>query len=63
MQPGAPGQPPTGFGAIWMNLGRLVQHFIVTRAHVEIVITLKAGTVQPIRVNQTFLTDQIPRVG
>lgn len=61
MQPGAPGQPPTGFGAIWMNLGRIVQQLLTTRAHAEIVITVKAGVVQPVRVNQTFLPEQLPR--
>lgn len=40
---------------------RLVTQLVTSRAHADVIITLKDGRVQLIRVNQSLLPEQLPR--
>jgi hypothetical protein len=43
-----------------MKLARIVVKLCAQRAHCDIVITVKDGSVQMVRVNQSFLPNALP---
>lgn len=61
MQPGAPAQPPTSLQVLGSIVWRVVTTLASARAHADVIITIKDGRVQFVRVNQTFLPEQLPR--
>jgi hypothetical protein len=50
------------FSIFWKMLGRLLVHLLANKAHGEIVIIIADGTVQRVRVNQSFMPADIPKV-
>lgn len=46
----------------WTALGRLVAQLLDERAHVQVVLTLKDGSIQLVAVNRTFLPSDLPKV-
>lgn len=57
-----PAQPMPGFDVWWLKLGRIVAHLLKTRAHTDVVITIKEGQIQLVRNNQSFRPDQLPNL-
>lgn len=47
---------------IWRKLGRLVARMIVEHAHCEVVISVQDGRVRNVRVNRSYLPDNLPEV-
>lgn len=45
-----------------MRLGRIVMKQCQQKAHCDVVITLKDGSVQLVRVNESFLPTTLPDV-
>jgi hypothetical protein len=56
-----PGQPPASLAVLWQMLGRVVNQYAQSNAHVDIVITMKNGKVELLRFTQTCLPTQLPR--
>jgi len=54
--------PTPSVNVFWSMLGRVLVHLLGTRAHAQIVITVKDGTLQPIHINQTYLPGDLPKV-
>jgi hypothetical protein len=62
-QPPAPlAAPAPGFQVFWTMLGRIVLKLIAERAHGDVIITLKDGAVQLVRLHTSYLPGQLPRV-
>jgi len=61
LQPGLPAQPPTSLQVLGGIVWRIVTNLCTARAHCDVIITIKDGRVQFVRVNQTFLPEQLPR--
>jgi hypothetical protein len=64
LQPGAPPQAPQAPSSLQVLGGivwRIVTQLATARAHCDVIITIKDGRVQFVRVNQTFLPEQLPR--
>lgn len=59
-QAAPPARPQGSFDVWWLRLGRLVVKLCAQRAHCDIIITVKDGSPQMIRVNQSFLPSQLP---
>jgi hypothetical protein len=58
-QPG-PAQPTvTGF---WQTLGRMFAALLASRAHADLVVTVRDGKVQLVRIDQRYLPTDLPRV-
>lgn len=45
---------------VWQDLGHLVAELIRTRAHANVVIVIKDGTIQQVRRDQSYLPENIP---
>lgn len=54
--------PTPGFPVFWTMFGRLVAHMLGEHAFAEVVLTLKDGQIQFVRVNRTFLPGNMPQV-
>lgn len=61
-QPAPPASPKTGLDVWWMLLGRIVARLLATREHCDVIIQLKDGHVQLVRMNHSYLPDSLPRV-
>ena len=48
-----------GFGIFWRLFGFVVGRLVSERAHAEVVIVLADGKIQRIRVNRSFLPEDI----
>lgn len=46
----------------WQRLGRIVARLLGQRAHCNIVITMKDGVMQNVRVDESFLPGNLPEV-
>lgn len=61
-----PSAPPSaaapGIPVFWSMLGRIVYKLIGEHAHASVVIMIKDGKVQHVRVDQSFLPEGLPRV-
>lgn len=51
-----------GFPVMWSMLGRLIVQLLGAKAHADVVIQIKDGNVQIVRVNQSFLPSNLPQV-
>jgi hypothetical protein len=56
----APPARPQGIDVWWMRLGRIVVKLCAQRAHCDVVITIKDGSIQLVRVNQSFQPNGLP---
>lgn len=45
----------------WTMLGNMFVRLLGQRAHAQIIITVKDGTIQLVHVNQTFLPSDLPK--
>jgi hypothetical protein len=54
--------PSASVNVFWQMLGRLFIHLMGERAHVQIIITLRDGAIQPVHINRTFSPDNLPKV-
>ncbi len=54
--------PVPGLGVLMSKVGKILSALLATQAHADIVITVKDGKVQVLRVNQSFLPQQLPDV-
>lgn len=61
MPPG-PQQPTPGFPVFWTMFGRMIVHLLGERAFAEVVLTLKDGHIQFVRINRTYLPGNLPQV-
>ena len=43
-------------------LGRIFMQLLAERAHVQIVITVKDGALQPVHINRTYLPGDLPKL-
>lgn len=63
---GVPAAPPSApmpsFSVFWNMLGKLVSQYMNNRAHCDFVIQIKNGNIELLRVNQSFLPAQLPRI-
>lgn len=50
------------FPVFWNVLGRLVVGMLGQRAHGDVIITLKDGKVQLVRVHRSYLPADLPQV-
>ena len=50
------------FHVFWKLLGQLLVRLLGLKAHGEIVIIFQDGVVQRVRVNQSFLPSDIPKM-
>ncbi len=55
-------QPSPEVNVFWTALGRLVLKLLRDRAHVQIIITLRDGVIQPVAVNRTFPANNLPTI-
>lgn len=62
LPPAQPAQPPSSLAVLWQMLGRVVANLAAQGAHADVIVTIKAGKVQVVRVHQTFLPNQLPRL-
>jgi hypothetical protein len=63
MNSAPPANAPTpGFPVFWTMFGRIVAQMLGERAFAEIVVTLKDGNIQFVRVNRTYLPGNLPKV-
>lgn len=62
LAPAPPAAPTPGFGVFWALLGRIVQKLMADRTHGDVIITMKDGTIQLVRVHTSYLPGQLPRV-
>ena len=60
--PTPPAGPKPSSGVFWSMLGAIVASMLKNKAHADIIITIKGGEVQIVRVNQSFLPEALPRV-
>jgi hypothetical protein len=58
----APAQPTPGFGVFWAMLGRVVSGLTTTGAHAEVTVIIKDGKPALVRVTQTCLPGQLPKL-
>jgi len=56
-----PAQAPSSIQILGSIVWRVVTQLCGARAHADVIITIKDGRVQFVRVNQTFLPEQLPR--
>jgi hypothetical protein len=61
LQPAPPAQPRTSMQVLGSIVWQIVTRLANQHAHCDVIITLKDGKVQFVRVNQTFLPEQLPR--
>lgn len=57
-----PVQQPTGIAVFLRMFERIVLRLLGDRAHADIILTVKDGKVQLVRINQSYLPDALPRV-
>lgn len=57
-----PAAPTPGFPVFWTILGRIVQKLMADRTHGDVIITMKDGTIQLVRVHTSYLPGQLPRI-
>ncbi len=61
-----PAAPPAsaapGFPVFWTMLGRIVAKLMGDRTHGDVIITMKDGSIQLIRVHTSYLPGQLPRI-
>lgn len=55
-------QPSPPVQVFWQLLGRLFVQLLGERAHVQIIITLRDGAIQPVHINRTFQPGDLPKV-
>lgn len=51
-----------GLAVLLSKVGKILSALLATKAHADIVITVKDGNIQVFRVNQSFLPQQLPDV-
>lgn len=54
--------PSPGVSVFWSLLGRVLVQLLGERAHAQIIITVKDGSVQPVHINRTYLPSELPKV-
>jgi len=59
LQPGS--AQPTGLQVLGTFVWRIVTRLVQNRSYADVIISIKDGKVQFVRVHQTFLPDQVPR--
>jgi hypothetical protein len=61
-QAAPPAAPAPGFQVFWTMLGRIVMKLMSERAHGDVIITIKDGVPQMVRLHTSYLVNQLPRV-
>lgn len=61
-QPSPPAAPTPGFAVFWTMLGRIVAKLMTDRSHGDVIITMKDGSVQLVRVHTSYLPNALPRI-
>ena len=51
---------PFGFPVVWHKIGRIVARLLATRAHTDVIISVKGGKLEMVRVNQAFRPEDLP---
>lgn len=59
----APSHKELNFGVFWGLFGRLVARLCRERAHAEIVIIMHEGQIRQVRINRSYLPQDIPDLG
>ena len=62
MLPQSPGVAAPTFDIFWTLLGRIVQKLLADHSHGDVIITIKDGRVQIVRLHTSYLPGQLPRV-
>jgi hypothetical protein len=57
-----PAAPTPGINVFWAMLGRVIAKMLGERAHADIIITIKDGSVQMVRVNRSYLPGSLPQL-
>lgn len=60
--PATVAQPSPGFGVFWAMLGRVVSALTVNHAHADVTVIIKGGKVELVRITQTCLPGQLPKL-
>lgn len=61
-QPAPIAAPSPGFPVFWTVLGRIVVKLLADRSHGDVIITIKDGHVQLVRLHTSYLPNQLPKV-
>lgn len=62
ISPPAAGSEPVGFPVFWHMLSRMVAALLGERAFADVVLIMRDGKISQVRVNRTFLPEQLPKV-
>lgn len=62
LSPAPPASPSPSFAVFWAMLGKIVQKLASDRTHGDIIITMKDGAIQLVRVHTSYLPHQLPRI-
>lgn len=58
----APSPRVDTFAQFSTQLVRMVRQLMAEHAHADVVVTIKDGAIQVIRVNRSYLPDKLPQV-
>jgi hypothetical protein len=56
-----PPQQPSPVTSFWTGLGRLFARLLAERAHVDLIIHVREGKVQSVRVDRRYLPTDLPQ--
>ena len=59
---GPPAQAPTSLAVTWAMLGKVVAQLAASHAHADVTVVIKGGKMELIRISQTCLPNQLPRL-
>lgn len=62
LAPAPPAAAAPGFAVFWTMLGRIVQKLMIDRSHGDIIIQIKNGKIELVRLHTSYLPEQLPRV-